>query len=157
MSIPSSTPATSLPPIPAPRAPAPARGARLGREPSIGELLGELSQDVTQLMRQEIQLARTEMHEKVARITTDLVALAAGGVVVSLGGLALTAALVLLLIDPVGLRPWVAALSVAAVLGLVGLLMLRRGLTDLRRTDPAPRRTLETLKEDVQWMKEHRP
>src|SRR5258705_12574416 len=104
MSIPTSTPATSLPPVPAPR-PAPARGARLGREPSIGELLGELSQDVTQLMRQEIQLAKTEMHEKVARITTDLVALAAGGVVASLGGLALTAALVLLLVDPVGLTP----------------------------------------------------
>jgi uncharacterized membrane protein YqjE len=155
MSIPTSTPATPLP-APAPRA-SPARGARLGREPSIGELLGELSQDVTQLMRQEIQLAKTEMHEKVARITTDLVALAAGGVVAALGGLALTAALVLLLVDPVGLRPWVAALIVAAALGLTGLVMLRRGITDLRRTDPAPRRTLETLKEDVQWVKEHRP
>jgi uncharacterized membrane protein YqjE len=143
--------------VPAPRGPAPARGARLGREPSIGELLGELSQDVTQLMRQEIQLAKTEMHEKVARITTGLIALAAGGVVASLAGLALTAALVLLLVDPVGLAPWLAALIVAAALGLVGLVMLRRGLTGLRRTDPAPRRTLETLKEDVQWVKEHRP
>jgi uncharacterized membrane protein YqjE len=151
MSIPT-IPATSFPPVPAPD-----RGARLGREPSIGELLGELSQDVTQLMRQEIQLAKTEMHEKVARMTTDLVALAAGGVVASLGGLALTAALVLLLVDPVGLAPWLAALIVAAALGLVGLVMLRRGLTGLRRTDPAPRRTLETLKEDVQWVKEHRP
>jgi hypothetical protein len=78
-------------------------------------------------------------------------------VVASLGGLALTAALVLLLVDPVGLAPWLAALIVAAALGLVGLVMLRRGLTGLRRTDPAPRRTLETLKEDVQWVKEHRP
>jgi uncharacterized membrane protein YqjE len=128
-----------------------------GPEPSLGELLSDLSQDLTELVRQEAQLARTELHEKLSRITVDLASLAAGGVVAALGGLAVTAAIILFLVHPVGLSPWLAALVVAVVLGLAGFLMLRRGITDLKRTDPAPRRTLETIKDDIQWVKEHRP
>jgi len=128
-----------------------------GPEPSLGELLSDLSQDLTELVRQEAQLARTELHEKLSRITVDLASLAAGGVVAALGGLAFTAAIILFLVHPVGLSPWLAALVVAVVLGLAGFLMLRRGIIDLKRTDPAPRRTLETIKDDIQWVKEHRP
>ena len=124
---------------------------------SIGELLGELSQDLGLLMRQEVQLAKTEMQAKLSRVTTDLVALGAGGVVALVGGLAVTAAVILLLIDPIGLKPWLAALIVGLVLGIVGFTMLQRGLKDLKRTDPTPRRTVETIKEDIRLVKEHRP
>src|SRR5512133_2375060 len=91
---------------------------RTAEDRSIGELFGELSQDVAMLVRQEAQLAKTEMQQKMSKVTTDLVALATGGVVALIGGLALTAALILLLIDPVGLAPWLAALIVGAVFGL---------------------------------------
>jgi hypothetical protein len=130
---------------------------RTAEERSIGELFGELSQDIGMLVRQEAQLAKTELQQKLSKVTTDLVALATGGVVALIGGLALTAAVILLLIDPVGLKPWLAALLVGAVLGIVGWLMVQRGLTDLKRTDPTPRRTVESIKEDVQWAKEQRP
>ena len=80
-----------------------------------------------------------------------------GGVVVYLGALALTAAVILLLIDPVGLKPWLAALLVGAVLIAAGAVMLQRGGKEIKRTDPTPRRTLETIKEDIQWAKEQRP
>lgn len=128
-----------------------------GPEPSLGQLLSDLSQDLTELVRQEAQLARTELREKLTRIAADLASLAAGGVVATLGGLAFTAAIILFLVHPVGLAPWLAALIVAVVLGLTAFVMLRRGITDLKRTDPAPRRTLETIKEDIEWVKEHRP
>jgi hypothetical protein len=130
---------------------------RTAEERSIGELFGELSQDLGMLVRQEAQLAKTEMQQKLSKVTTDLVALATGGVVALIGGLALTAALILLLIDPVGLKPWLAALIAGAVLGLVGWMMVQRGLSDLKRTDPTPRRTVESLKDDIQWAKEQRP
>jgi uncharacterized membrane protein len=130
---------------------------RTAEERSIGELFGELSQDLAMLVRQEAQLAKTEMQQKLSKVTGDLVALATGGVVALIAGLTLTAALVLLLIDPVGLQPWLAALVVGAVFGLVGWMMVRRGLTDLRRTDPTPRRTVESIKDDIQWAKEQRP
>jgi hypothetical protein len=130
---------------------------RTAEERSIGELFGELSQDVALLVRQEAQLAKTEMQQKLSKVTTDLVSLAAGGTVALVGGLALTAALILLLIDPVGLDPWVAALLVGAVLAIVGWVMLQRGVKDLKRVDPTPRRTVETIKDDIQWAKEQRP
>ena len=130
---------------------------RTADERSIGALLGELSQDLGLLVRQEAQLAKTEMQAKLSKVVIDLVSLAAGGFVALVGGLALTAALILLLIDPVGLKPWLAALIVAAGMGLIGGLMLRRGLKDLKTVDPAPRLTLETIKDDIQWAKEQRP
>jgi NhaP-type Na+/H+ or K+/H+ antiporter len=83
--------------------------------------------------------------------------LATGGVVALVGGLALTAALILLLVDPVGIQPWLAALLVGAVLAIAGSVILQRGLKDLKRTDPTPRRTVESIKEDIQWAKEQRP
>ena len=132
-------------------------GRRTAEERSIGELFGALSQDVALLVRQEAQLAKTEMQQKLSKVTTDLVSLAAGGVVALVGGLALTAAVILLLVDPVGMKPWLAALLVGAVLGIVGWVLLQRGMKDLKRTDPTPRRTVETIKEDLQWAKEQRP
>jgi hypothetical protein len=130
---------------------------RTAEERSIGELFGELSQDVAMLVRQEAQLAKTEMQQKLSKVTTDLVSLATGGVVALVGGLALTAALILLLIDPIGIKPWLAALLVGAAMAIIGYVLLQRGLKDLKRTDPTPRRTVDTIKDDIQWAKEQRP
>jgi Putative Actinobacterial Holin-X, holin superfamily III len=126
------------------------------KERPLGELFGELSQDLGLLVRQEAQLAKTEIQQKLSEITTHLVALVSGGLVVLIGGLALTSALILLLIDPIGLRPWLAASLVGAALGIVGWVMLRQGLGKLKRTDPTPRRTVETIKDDIEWAKEQR-
>ena len=132
------------------------RHDRTVQERSIGELFGQLTQDTALLVRQEVQLAKSEMQQKISRATRDLVSLATGGTVVLLGGLALTAALILVLAGPVGLAPWLAALLVGVVLAAGGYTMLHRGLSDLKRTDPTPRRTVESIKQDIQWAKEHR-
>lgn len=129
----------------------------LRQERSVGELFGQLTQDLALLVRQEAQLAKTEMQTKVSRATSDLVSLAAGGVVALIGALALTAAIILLLVDPVGLTPWLAALLVGGLMAGVGYVMLKGGLRDLKQIDPAPRRTVESVKEDIQWAKEQRP
>jgi hypothetical protein len=129
----------------------------LRQERSIGELFGQLTQDLGLLVRQEAQLAKTEVQAKVTRATGDLVNLATGGVVALMGALALTAAVILLLVDPVGLKPWLAALLVGAVMAGIGYVMLKGGLRDLKRIDPAPRRTVESIKEDIQLAKERRP
>ncbi len=130
---------------------------RFGDERSIGEMLGELSQDMALLLRQEARLAKTEMQDKVARVAADVASLATGGAIALVGGLALTAALILVLIDRAGLKPWVAALAVGAVMGLLGCGLLWRGVHGLKHTDPTPRRTVETIKEDIRRVKEIRP
>jgi hypothetical protein len=129
----------------------------LRQERSIGELFGQLTQDLSLLVRQETQLAKTEIQEKISRASRDLVALAAGGIVALIGGFALAAAIILLLVDPVGLEPWVAALLVGVLLAGGGYAMLQKGLRDLKTVDPAPRRTVESVKEDIQAIKERRP
>jgi hypothetical protein len=135
----------------------------LRQERSIGELFGQLSQDMTMLVRQEVQLARAEMSEKLSRLTANLVSVIAGGFVAYVGGLALVAALILGLNDLANISPWVSALIVGAVLAIAGYAMLRRGLDELKRVDIAPRRTVENIrddvqaiKDDVQWAKEQR-
>jgi hypothetical protein len=135
----------------------------LRQERSIAELFGQLSQDMTLLVRQEVQLARTEMSEKLSRLTANMVSVIAGGFVAYVGALALVAALILALNDLAGISPWVSALIVGAVLAIAGYAMLRRGLGELKRVDLAPRRTVENIKDDVQairndvqWAKEQR-
>ena len=128
----------------------------LRQDRSIGELFGQLTQDLSLLVRQETQLAKTEIQEKISRASRDLVALAAGGIVALIGGFALAAAIILLLVDPVGLAPWLAALLVGVVLAGGGYFMLQSGLRDLKAVDPAPRRTVESVKEDIQAIKERR-
>ena len=124
---------------------------------SLGELFGALTQDLGMLVRQETQLAKVEIQEKLSRATRDLVSIAAGGLVAWIGGLAVVTALILLLTQPVGLAPWLAALVVGVVLAVIGAVMLRGGLRDLRQMDPAPRRTVESIKDDIELVKEQRP
>ena len=128
----------------------------LKQERSIGELFGQLSQDMTLLVRQEVQLARTEMSDKLSRFTTNLVSVLSGGFVAYLGGLALVAALILAIRDLANISLALSSLIVGAVLAIVGYVMLQKGVKELKRGDLAPRRTVETLKDDVQWAKEQR-
>jgi hypothetical protein len=130
---------------------------QLSQDRSIGELFGQLTQDVSLLVRQETQLAKTEIQEKISRASRDLVSLATGGIVALIGGFALTAAIILLLVDPIGLEPWLAAFLVGGALALGGYVLLKGGLRDLKGLDPAPRRTVESIKEDIQTVKERRP
>jgi hypothetical protein len=123
------------------------------QERSIGELFGQLTQDMTLLVRQEIQLARTEMSEKLSRLSANLVSVATGGLVAYMGAWALVAALILALHQLANISPWVSALIVGVVLAVAGYAMLKRGLRELRQVDLAPRRTVENIKDDVQAIK----
>ncbi len=133
------------------------------QERSIGELFGQLTQDMTLLVRQEVQLARTEMTEKLSRMTRNLISVGAGGFVAYLGGLALMAALILGIRDLANISLAWSALIVGAVLAIIGYVMLQRGLKELKESEVAPRRAVENIKEDVrsikddvQWAKEQR-
>jgi hypothetical protein len=96
------------------------------------------------------------MSEKISQLTGNLVSVVAGGFVAYVGALALVAALILGLNQVAGISPWVSALIVGAIFAVAGYVMLNRGLKELKRVDLSPRRTVETLKDDVQWAKEQR-
>ena len=120
---------------------------------SLGELFGDLARDMGILVRQEVGLATTEMTHKASRVARELALLAIGGLVAYAGLLALIAAAIIAL-AAAGLQWWLAALLVGAVVGIVGAVLVQRGLGSLQRLDLAPRQTMQTLKEDTQWAKE---
>jgi hypothetical protein len=129
------------------------RGREQRDERSLGELFGDLARELTTLLRQEVALARTELGQTATRVGRDLGLLAVGGAVAYAGFLALIAALIIGL-GQLGLEWWLAALIVGLVVAGAGSLLVRRGLTALRREELVPQRTLETLREDAQLVKE---
>jgi xanthine/uracil permease len=119
---------------------------------SLGELFSELAQETSTLVRQEVNLAKTEMSHKASRAGKHIGVLAAGGAVAYAGLLAILAGVIVLLDNVMPL--WASALLVGVVVAIVGYLLVRRALDALKREDFAPRETIETLKEDQQWAKD---
>jgi len=113
---------------------------------SLGELLGDLTQDITKLVRQELTLARAEMANKEGNIGKQLGLLAIGGALAYSGVLAIVAALVII-VAMLGLPYWASALIVGVVVAAIGGLLVKKGLDAIRGQDLVPRQTLETLKE----------
>jgi hypothetical protein len=121
---------------------------------SLGELFTELAQETSTLVRQEVNLAKTEMSQKASRAGRHAGILAAGGALAYAGLLAILAAVIVLLDNVMPL--WLSALLVGLVVVVVGYLLVRRGLDALKQEDFAPRETIETLKEDQRWAKDQR-
>ncbi len=119
---------------------------------SLGELFSELAQETSTLVRQEVNLAKTEMSDKVSRAGKQVGVLAAGGALAYAGFLAILAGIIALLNDVMPL--WLSALLVGLVVAVVGYVLVRRGLEALKREDFTPRETIETLKEDQRWAKD---
>lgn len=120
---------------------------------SLGQLFGDLSRQLSTLIRQEIVLARTEMTSKATAVGRDAATIGLGGAMLYAAFLTLLGAIVLLLID-LGVPGWVAALGVAVVVGVIGGVMIAAGRQSLTRQQVAPTRTVETLKDDADWAKE---
>jgi uncharacterized membrane protein YqjE len=122
------------------------------RQEPIGDLLKRLSQETTQLVRQELELAKAEMAEKGKRAGIGAGMFGAAGVVGLLALGALTAFLIMLLDG--ALANWLSALIVAVVYGAIAGVLALRGRTKVQEaTPPVPEQTVETVKEDVQWAK----
>ena len=117
---------------------------------SLGELLSELSRETSLLVRKEVELATTEMTAKAQKAATQAAITAVGGALIHAGLLVLLAAIVVGLAQ-LGITPWLSALIVAVLVMVIGYVMVNRGLTNLRRTDVAPRQAIETLKENARW------
>lgn len=122
-------------------------------ERSLGELFGDLARDMGTLVSQELALARTELTDKAARVGKEIAMLAIGGLVAYAGLLAIIAAVIVLIADR-GVPLWVAALIVGLIVAGIGYVLVQRGISALRHEDFTPRQTIQSIKEDTQWVKE---
>lgn len=121
-------------------------------ERSIGDLFAELATETSTLVRQEVQLAKTELTQKVTSAGKDAGMIGAGGALAYAGLLALIAAVIIGLGQLIPM--WLSALIVGLVVVGIGYMLIQSGLKALKSIDPAPRETIETLKEDKEWVKE---
>ena len=116
-------------------------------------LAGDLTRDMSALVRQEVQLAKTEMTQKASKAGKDIASMAVGGAIAYAGFLALLAALVIVL-GTVGVPWWLSALLVGLIVVGIGAFLIMRGRDALKRADLTPRQTIQTIKEDAEWAKE---
>jgi len=125
---------------------------------SLGQILRDLRDETSQLLRQEVDLAKTEMSEKMSRLGTNLGSVATGGAVLFAGALVLLAALTLGLIALFSqfmdrdVAMWLAPLLVGGILAFVGYGMVKKALQALKQEGIAPQRTTQSLKENKEWL-----
>ena len=127
---------------------------------SIGQLLKELTHESSTLLKQEVDLAKTEMSEKASRVGANLGSVAVGGAVAFLGAIALLLFAVYgltSLLDQfmsLGVAVWLAPLIIGAILAGVGYSMIKKALDTLKRESVAPKKTTQSLQENKEWLKE---
>jgi len=121
----------------------------------FGTLVRELADGSAELVRGEAKVARIEIGGVVKGIATGTGFIAIGGVLALLGGLSLFAGVILLIGDQWLPRDlyWVAALLVLLVSGGIAFMFFRKGMSMLSPASLAPDQTVETLKEDKEWLK----
>lgn len=136
------------------------RDEKVKDDRSLGQLLKELTSETTTLLKQEVDLAKTEMSEKASRVGTNLGSLAVGGGVAFLGALALLAAAIYGLTSildqfmSLGVAVWLAPLIIGLILAAVGYSLVKKALETLKRESLAPQKTTESLQENKEWLKE---
>jgi len=118
---------------------------------SIGTVLSDIVGDLQQIVRAEVRLAKTEIREEVAKAKRGAALIVAGGVAVTLaiGLLLISAVYALATVWP----PWAAALSVAAGVGAIGIVLAMSGRAAISRITVPPQKTVSTVRENLQWAK----
>lgn len=129
------------------------------RDRSIGSLFKELRDEMTTLLRQEVALAKTEIGEKVSKASRNTTYIAIGGALCFAGLMFLLVGLSALLY--VGLvyaglshylAGWLAPVITGALVALIGYVVLQKGISTLKHMSMTPEKTVDSLKEDKQWL-----
>ena len=121
-------------------------------ERSLGELFSELAAETGTLVRQEVALAQAELSAKATRVGKNVGYLAVGGAIGYAAMLAILAGVIMGL--SYFIPAWLAAMLVGIAVGIAAYVMISSGLTALKETNLTPEETVESIKEDAQWLKD---
>jgi len=118
----------------------------------LGDLFGDLATEMSNLVRQEVSLAKVEITQKAKYVGRNVGYLVVGGAVAYAALLAILAAVIMLLAKV--MPNWGATLIVGVVVAGIGWMLIGKAMMALQQADLTPRETVETLKEDATWMKQ---
>jgi hypothetical protein len=126
--------------------------AELGYNDSIGGLVGGILTDLRELVREEIALARVEVRETAGRAKLAAASLGAAVVALAFGATFLLIAIAVGIADLFSWPVWAGFLVVALLLSIMGAAMFAAGRRRLRTVNPMPEQTVQTLKENSEWI-----
>lgn len=139
----------------------PASDARPGDRPNLTELIKQLGDDATTLVRQEVALVKAEFAEKTKRAALDAATIPAGGAVAYAGVILMLVGITLAVgwgLIALGMAPLPALVVSFIVLGLivttVGAIVAKHAVNRVTQDDLTPSRTLESIHENKQWIKD---
>lgn len=127
-----------------------------GQRTLVG-LFSDLWRETSALVHDEVALARAEVSEKVNQVGNGIAVIAAAALILFAGFLMLllAAANLLALMLPPDSGPWMAPFAVGVAVLLIGFIALAKGRSDLKARNLAPERTLDSLRQDRELVKEH--
>jgi hypothetical protein len=128
--------------------------AGTGEDRSLGDLLGDIANNLTTLVKDELDLAKTEAKQEATKAGKGAGLLAGAGIT---GHLALLfgSLTVMFLLDS-WMHTALAALIVTVIWAIVAAVLASRGRKELKQLDPKLETTQRTIKEDVQWAKQQK-
>jgi uncharacterized membrane protein YqjE len=121
----------------------------VGEPRSLGQIVGDITSDMSTLVRQELDLAKAEAKQEVSRLGKGVGMFGGAGLAGFFTLFFVSLALTYLLDNWVPVE--LAALIVAVVWGVLAAVLALRGRTEMRAANPALPTTQQTLKEDAQW------
>lgn len=121
-------------------------------ERSLGELFSDLSQQTSELIRQEVRLAKVELADKMSDVGRHAAMIGASVAFALVAVMAVAAAIGLLLVK-FGVDPWLAAVITAVLMAATAFVLAQSGIANLRKKSIAPVETMHSLKETTQWLK----
>jgi len=118
----------------------------------MARLVGDIVADAQKLVRQEIALARVELQEEWKKTKNAArgftVAVVMGFVTVFIAGMALAH-----ILQALGVTPWLSYTLVTLAYGGIAYALMRKGTEAAKDIDFVPRQTVESMKENVQWIR----
>jgi len=124
------------------------------RDGSVSQLISGIVGDAQVLVRQEIALARHEISEELSNAKQAGIKLGIAGGVLAIGGLLLIFALAQGIADLLNWPTWAGYALVGVVLAIIGYFLLSAAQKQIKDVRPIPEQTVETLKENVEWIKD---
>ena len=124
----------------------------MAEERALSDVLQDILRNVQDMVRFEIRLAKTEIREEVSKTVTPSVWIAAGTV----GAVSAWIFLLWTLVYALATRMpmWAATLVIAVVMAAAATVLILGGVQRARRIQPMPYRTVESVKENLEWMKQ---
>jgi len=119
---------------------------------SVPEVLHDIVGNIQEIIRSEFRLAKAEVREEASRARGPVTMWATGAVIglYALGFLLFTVVMAMATV----MATWLAALIVGVVTAVISITLISTASARLKRTSKVPERTIESLKENVQWAKD---